>query len=221
MKKRSILACLFLLAFNSFATAQNNVVALSGAYLGFNAGSMGIDVRHLSNDTKQQMTSYEQHFGASGCRLYGGYLWDNDKFSNLKYGVELGGLIYENNTYKLNEQKWVYSGYASDLLGVVQYNILGSKFNVFGKLGVAFINQKVETSGYNNLSNSSSTTKLSPEISFGFGYNFTPHLGMNITFANAISSQSNEVSYGTTSLNKIDGVNPIQSLTLGITYYFG
>jgi outer membrane immunogenic protein len=115
-------------------------------------------------------------------RLSGGYLFQVSH--KLQVGPELGYMGYAQNTYKLqlvdtSYNFTTYNGHTIDLLAKAVY-YFNSRFAVFGKLGFAFVNQTTKILVDPRISKTRSATL--PKASIGFGYNFTPQIGISTSY---------------------------------------
>ncbi|UKA11928.1 outer membrane protein [Photobacterium damselae] len=181
-----------------------SAMAKAGPYIGVNIGSGGMDTPELEIN---QTSSYELRGLAGG--IDAGYLWQTQQ---LEYGVELGFDTYAKNKYRIGDSFYMdYKGYNLDLLGVAKYNF-SSQWNVFGKAGLAYVNQKLTVDGL-GLSGKNKN-EIKPKVSLGFGYDFTPELGMNAEFSHVFAADANSL--------KSDGtkVASVNMLTLGMQYRF-
>jgi hypothetical protein len=174
-------------------------------------------------------------------RIAGGYAVDmTSKFS---LGYDLGYANLSNNTFQdiemdndiSNMYTWTAKWRASylDLLVTTKYKFT-SHFSLLGDLGVAEIMQKVSwqlmqtqfprvRSGpiENQLGAASTmTSKLAPEIAFGFAYQIFTHLDLSFTyhyiFADNIGFSESELS-GITNSHK---VATISNTFLGVNFLF-
>ncbi|TLS80400.1 outer membrane protein [Photobacterium damselae] len=179
-----------------------NAMAKAGPYIGVNIGSGGMDTPELEGN---QTSSYELRGLAGG--IDAGYLWQTQQ---VEYGVELGFDTYAKNKYRIGDAFHMdYKGYNLDLLGVAKYNF-SSQWNVFGKAGLAYVNQKLTVDDFG----SKNKNEIKPKVSLGFGYDFTPELGMNAEFSHVFAADANSL--------KSDGtkVASVNMLTLGMQYRF-
>ncbi len=204
-------------------TASQNKTegAVAGPYFGINVGSGGMYVTYIPDSTKDTIAYYDTQKGGFTVYGYVGYLWSFSKMPSLKLGLEGGYNYIQDTTYILNEQKWVYSGYAINLFGVVHYNIAGSGFFLLGKAGVAFVSQNLEMTGYGD-SKSDLRQKFLPAVGAGLGYDFTKNFEANITVTHIQGTRADPVSYGNTSLSGgVNNVMPINAVTIGAAYHLG
>ncbi|WIH24962.1 outer membrane protein [Photobacterium damselae] len=179
-----------------------NAMAKAGPYIGVNIGSGGMDTPELEGN---QTSSYELRGLAGG--IDAGYLWQTQQ---VEYGVELGFDTYAKNKYRIGDAfRMDYKGYNLDLLGVAKYNF-SSQWNVFGKAGLAYVNQKLTVDDFG----SKNKNEIKPKVALGFGYDFTPELGMNAEYSHVFAADANSL--------KSDGtkVASVNMLTLGVQYRF-
>lgn len=128
--------------------------------------------------------------GATG-RASVGHLWGN---TNVNYGVEAGLAYFSHASSTISifgDNTLSYSGYTSDILGVLKYNF-DNGFNIFGKAGLAYLsqssNQTGSVMGTIVYQNATSGNKVGPEFAIGAGYQFTPNWEMNLTESTVLVS---------------------------------
>ncbi|HIF9218023.1 TPA: outer membrane protein [Photobacterium damselae] len=181
-----------------------NAMAKAGPYIGVNIGSGGMDTPDLEVN---QTSSYELRGLAGG--IDAGYLWQTQQ---VEYGVELGFDTYAKNKYRIGDFFHMdYKGYNLDLLGVAKYNF-SSQWNVFGKAGLAYVNQKLTVDGLGLIGKNKNEIK--PKVALGFGYDFTPELGMNAEYSHVFAGDANSLKSDGTKVASVD------MLTLGVQYRF-
>lgn len=185
------------------------VFANPGAYIQAQAGVNFVDPTTGRNVTATTASGFVGGVGI-------GYLLGNN---TLNYGAELNSLWYPSTTGDVNyfggrvaDNK--YNGYNISLLGVLKYTFCSNGFVVLGKAGVAFTHQEqtVTSVGFPDISGSSS--KISPELALGVGYQFNPNVEVDLTAdAVIVPSSSNNNLTGTTPDNN-------GNLLLGLIYHF-
>ncbi|HIF9197685.1 TPA: outer membrane protein [Photobacterium damselae] len=179
-----------------------SAMAKAGPYIGVNIGSGGMDTPELEIN---QTSSYELRGLAGG--IDAGYLWQTQQ---VEYGVELGFDTYAKNKYRIGDAFHMdYKGYNLDLLGVAKYNF-SSQWNVFGKAGLAYVNQKLTVDDFG----SKNKNEIKPKVALGFGYDFTSELGMNAEYSHVFAGDANSLKSDGTKVASVD------MLTLGVQYRF-
>ncbi|BDR35925.1 transporter [Photobacterium damselae subsp. damselae] len=183
-----------------------SAMAKAGPYIGVNIGSGGMDTPDLKVD---QTSSYELRGLAGGIDV--GYLWQTQQ---VEYGVELGFDTYAKNKYRIGDAFHMdYKGYNLDLLGVAKYNF-SSQWNVFGKAGLAYVNQKLTADGLGLGLIGKNKNEIKPKVALGFGYDFTAELGMNAEYSHVFAGDANSLKSDGTKVASVD------MLTLGVQYRF-
>ncbi len=96
-----------------------------------------------------------------------------------------------------------YSQYSLDLLGVAKYYVT-DEFNIFGKAGIAYVNQKVTQSFTNGNpgdpdllkrlpSISSSEAKFLPKVAVGVGYNITQNVELTAQYSHTFGDKIHQI----------------------------
>lgn len=201
---------------------QINVPASKGGlYLGVGIGAGALDapsdIVSAPMATALGITNQNQadNWGFAG-RLNAGYLVDVS--SKLLVGGEVGYTYLPKTKYTFDSpaatnNQLKYTDYAIDMLGVAKY-MLDRGFNVFGKLGAAYVNQEAKLN-WNGASDKDTTSKVLPEVAVGAGFDITPVLGVEATYAHIFGN-------GELSQISIDGANndvpSIDTVMVGISY---
>jgi opacity protein-like surface antigen len=108
-----------------------------------------------------------------------------------------------------------YSGAALDALANAKYYFVNG-FNVVGRLGVAYANQKVSiniTQGSTSTPQSQQNSKLMPETGIGFGYDFNNGLGLNFTYNYLIGAHIDPSP-------NLEKFAPVSTYLIGLSYTF-
>lgn len=181
--KKVILAAL------AFAPAL--ALATPGAYVQLQGGYNLTDANSSFNNS-----SFDGFAGGANI----GYLWGD---SSMNYGLEATGLWYPNSTTSNNGNNLKINGYNAGILAVLKYTDCTSGFDIFGKLGAVYVNQK-----FTNSTTTYSTTnnQVAPEADIGVGYQFNPNWELDLT--------GNYVWTNNTTANNN------ANLLLGLTYRF-
>ena len=132
-----------------------------------------------------------------GAELGYNYLPEN-KYTFGAAGVTAPKTDLVNGTIK-------YSQYSIDLLGVAKYYVT-DEFNIFGKAGIAYVNQKVTqsfTEGNSGLdvqdflktlpSISSSEAKFLPKVAVGVGYNITQNVELTAQYSHTFGDKIHQI----------------------------
>jgi len=142
-------------------------MAAPGAYVSAGAGL---------NITDSEVSYVNDFTGAVG-NVAVGYLWGDN---TLDYGLELGGTYYPDSTSQASGVKFKMDGYNVSLLGVLKY-ITCSGFDVFGKVGGAYVDQKLTATIPGIGSASVTGDTFAPEVALGVGYMFNQNVEMDLT----------------------------------------
>lgn len=190
-------------------------------YVGIGAGYGGMLTYRPQNlpvaaNNNTQYTAFTANNGVA-YRAEVGYLWAK---AHDQYGLEIGYMGYPKNTYDVDyvTPTLVYKGYTTDLLVVLKHNY-SSGLNIFGKIGAAYVTQRLINPQENNASAPDTSvngksifctnSKILPEVALGLGYNLSQHLGIdlsaNYVFAGS-SGQDLAVASNADSANKIASV---------------
>jgi OOP family OmpA-OmpF porin len=172
--------------------ASTASAAISGVYVG---GQLGWGVTNIFHgvNTQGQKT---QDTGLAG-RLFGGYEF------NQNIGAELGYMRFSNATVK--HESGDIQTYAVDIAAKGMMP-LQNGFGVYGKLGVAYLNENFGISNGNSRV-SFSEGKVYPELGVGVSYDFSQQLSTDLSYTR-IQKTSNG------NLNSTDFVG------LGLSYHF-
>jgi len=246
MKKMLALSAVAVsLGASSIALADNNMPlggnpqsVKGGIYVGGSLGYGGMDTpkKNMPLSDIAQSGSYKLRHGVA-YRIDGGYLFP--VASHFLLGAELGYTGYPKNQYKLGLGHKIYShltyaGSMFDALLVAKYYI-GTHFNMFGKAGAAYVSQKTSWDLYNNNKGEASSNsfvkkshKILPEVAVGLGYDFTPSLGVDVTYSHVFGKKPNftntaDIHTGpdTTGLqNDLSQVASVNTVLVGLTYKF-
>ncbi|ALA25985.1 hypothetical protein AVI51_07815 [Piscirickettsia salmonis] len=157
----------------------------------------------------------DHHYGGLSGRLSAGYLFGGRQ---LRYGAELGLASYASSCYQSANTSLTYQGASADLLGVLSYQ-LGARWNVFGKLGLAYIDQQTEGNLFPNQLDSSNA--LQPKVALGLGYSLTAAIGVNLSYSHTFGDQPEGLAKNAeptpVMLNKVASTD---LLSFGLSYRF-
>ncbi len=183
------------MALTSFAQTPGATLSKTnsqaGAYIGAGLGSGGPTTNYSDDIEYTIIDAFENMING---RIYGGYLWQTD---NTLYGVEAGYYGTNSDTENTSASSfgpastWKYSSSTADLLGVIKYQF-NSRFNIFGKAGVAYLTNTTKKNG----TQTDNFKSYVPELSIGAGYNFTKHFSTNIAYTEIFSQQTRRLSDG-------------------------
>lgn len=202
----------------------------AGAYVGVGLGVGGMNTPKLDAAEKSIATSHSESIrrGVAG-RAYAGYFW---QAANFLFGPEIGASTYPKNKYRLSRTSigsgsWTYSGYNIDLLGIAKY-AFDSGFNIFGKAGLAYAEQKVELKATLNSGASADTTETEndvlPEVAAGLGFDWTDQFSTNITYSHIFGNKPSQIENSNIlpgTKNDLDSVASIDMVLLNAEYHFG
>ncbi len=159
-------------------------------------------------------------YGPTGTawRASGGHLWGDNNFN---YGIEAGLGYFPHATMEEDiffiKDTLDYSGYSADLLGVLKYTF-NSGFDLFGKAGLAYLNQKsTAKSSLNSYGmdiyarHSMDGSKIGPELAIGLGYQFTPAWEASLTESTVFISNK---------ISQNNAVATTNTLLFGLSYHF-
>lgn len=215
----------------ALATPGSNTGTIPGAYIGVGAGIGGMDTPKLSAAQKALGgNNYSEELRGFAARVYGGYLWAMPQVQNLQLGAELGYNYYPKNKYSLGPNKvnkWDYSGYNIDLLGVAKYNFGTSGFNALVKAGPTYVRQKFSgrfgtAAAYPGTVISKSKGQVKAEVAAGVGYDINQNVDINLIYAHVFGSKPTEnFTAGATQKNVAEKVASVNTLLLNIAYHFG
>lgn len=148
---------------------------------------------------------------AGGARI--GYLF---RSGILQFGPEIGFNAYADNTYKSGTFKATYAGYNLDLMATLKAN-LSDHWHIFGKAGAAYAHQKLTSTAQGTDKNG----KIYPKVALGFGYNFNPHLAVNVSTSYIFGDRPIALNGGTQNSSQVNKVAPVATILAGVTYTFG
>lgn len=159
--------------------AAMSTTALANPYLSLQAGIAGIgEYDHVFGNFSHTDDFNDQR--TTG-RIAAGYLAMLDN-SNFSIGVESGlngSLPFKSdNYYDVKLKRWSF-----DILGVVDFYAT-EKFDIFGKLGAAYVTNKVSSSYFYD---SYTHRETVPKMGLGIGYDVTPCINMNLTLMHEFS----------------------------------
>jgi OmpA-OmpF porin, OOP family len=205
-KKRVITATISLIAGFFIATSANATV--DGVYLGGQIGWGSINDSGFNDAYDNQSTNS----GVAG-RVFGGYQF------NQYTGLELGFTKFSNmNTsgiYTFSGYNFSTSGtiktYATDV--VAKLNLpLSNGFNIFGKLGVAYLNEQWSISSSNasigSVNASGTEDGFLPTFGLGLGYDVNQNISADVSWMRIQQ-------VGSVNLDSTDTV------MVGLSYHFG
>lgn len=155
---------LILLLVSNLALASNH-----SYYLSAQAGLGGMQTPKLANADTFVL-------GTFAWRYSGGYLY---KVDVMQYGFEIGHDGFQSNSYGKSPIVTRFRGYSDDLLAVIRYDFQPT-WNIFTEFGPARFCMTTESTA--TTPNVQHTTKILPELAFGFGYGLTEALSLNISF---------------------------------------
>jgi len=254
MKKIIPLAAAVSLGISSAALADtpptNNYshYKAGGAYLdaGVGFGGMNTPQKFLSFEHQEQVRITEQTRklrNGVAYRVGFGYLFPVT--SHLLLGAEIGYTGYPENNYNQDgyfsgttqiHTRINYTGHLFDLLGVAKY-YFGNHFNIFAKAGIADVYQKTLVRFYDidaahtvtdRMLFTKKINKILPEVAAGVGYDFTPSVGVNVTYSHVFGkkpnfdpfngrSEAKATSYYMGTLTKVASINTVMA---GLTFKF-
>lgn len=239
------------------------LASLGGPYISLQGGWGGIitnkdDIKFNIDDKFKYGASDEYNknmhashdIGGMAGRIALGYLAPTTA-PEFVYGAELGYGIYTANKYSYSWHRegkdldtdinanFKYKAYSVDLLAVLQYNF-ATDWHLTGKLGAAYVDQKLVGNIYGYLDGSKNDTKiikidesnhkLRPEIALGVGYNFTTNFSAGIAANYIFGSKPSTPIIGQKGYDgssfKINNLSdakkgaPISTITLDLTYRF-
>lgn len=227
-KKLALVTCLAALGIGTNANA-----AMSGLYVGGQLGGGNVHERGVSssqladaiNDAGLSVASSggsSKETGVAG-RLFAGYQFNDNfaaelgysKFSNAKSNAYATGVDSVSSLAESVSIGTTTKSYAVDLVGKAILP-LQNCFNVYGKLGVAYLNERVDLNvsdvengvTLSNESFSASEHKVLPTFGVGAGYEINQNLAADLSW-NHIQK------VGNTDLTNKD------MIALGLTYRFG
>ncbi|OAJ35725.1 outer membrane protein [Piscirickettsia salmonis] len=151
--------------------------------------------------SQSQLSSTKADESNFGGRVAVGYMYDIDPMWGI--GGEIGYGMYGETDYGIGDMK----SSAWDVSAVGTWHI-APQFNVFAKAGMA----------YNDLAVSVGTghvdeTKWQPLLGIGAGYNFNPHLQVNLTYTHVFGDSFDT---GSVTLDPPE----LNSVLLGLRYTF-
>jgi outer membrane immunogenic protein len=222
----------------------------NGFYVGIQAGAAKTE---LPSATKEELKAAEEEgitilnpkrFKLGG-RVFGGYLIRGN--NHLSYGLELGAMAFQEEnlsvtkttteisddvppveTITTTEAKLGYRNYLFDALAVGKYH-LNAQWNVFGKAGIAYVNQKATLSGSETVNDvktdlkpvKSNLRKFKPEVQAGIGYDVNKNLGINLTYIHVFGQKlENSINHNGEDVDINTNTFPVNALMLGVEYHF-
>lgn len=195
------------------STLMSNVaLAKAGPYIGVNVGAGRMDTVSIGHENAKYKLKEELGGLAAGLDI--GYLWEQEK---LEYGAEFGFDTYAENSYKLDDQNSKYKGYNFDLLSVVKYKF-NPQWSLFGKAGIAYVNQKTTGDTKKNLNDNNKEIK--PKAAFGVGYNITENLEINAEYSHVFASTPNKLTDRNVTKDNYNEIASVDMLTIGTKYSF-
>ena len=210
--------------------ASSSVGTLPGFYVGVGAGFGGIITSKL-NDADKNLGGGNDSYDIRGFAARGflGYLWAMPRVQNLQLGAELGYNYYGKNKYTLGpvstRDAWNYSGWNADLLAVGKYNLADTGFSVIGKVGAAYVNQKlsVTQTGYGVLNPAWAKTnnKIKPEGVIGLGYDINQHIDATVLYYYVFGNTPGHVSDAGVSQSSLNKVASVDAILFNLAYHFG
>ncbi len=224
MKLKLSLLSLLLLIISIPAWADYTFMSENQFYVGIAAGYGGMLTYRPQNlpvaaNNNTQYTAFTANNGVA-YRAEMGYLWAK---AHDQYGLEIGYMGYPKNTYDINyvTPTLVYKGYTTDLLVVLKHNY-NSGLNIFGKIGAAYVDQRLINPQANNASAPDTSVngksifrrnaKILPEVALGLGYNLTQHIGIDLS-ANYVFAGSSGQDLATA--NQAEDANKVASVAAG------
>ena len=217
LKKVTILSLLFiglsLITINSFAKVK------AGPYFGVQVGTGGADT--LDGDKFDGIK--RSNYGFAG-RFYGGYVLSGAKEDDFQYGVELGYSLYQKRNYTYTREsgeksEFAYKGDYIDLLGFFRYEAL-AKWNIIGKVGFAYINQKTEARGRDfNKGLEKNSNELLPKAALGLAYDISDKCSIDLMLDYVFSKRPEALSIRSKDEKAINKVASINTVMLGVSYH--
>lgn len=182
----------------STSIATSAVAAQPGFYAGVQAGYGNL---HLGKgaDNKDK--------GLAG-RVSAGYMFNNNFGAELGWSkfrtIESNGYVYQSGI------KSAKLAFKTDVVDVVAKGVVpvADNFNVYGKLGGAYVMQRADVTVKNGHDYDASEKKLLPTASVGVSYDFSPNVTADV---------------GYTRIQKVGNseINSIDFVGAGLTYNFG
>jgi hypothetical protein len=177
----------------------------SSFYLSIQGGLGSMQTPKLDNPDNYDIQNFAWRY--AGCYLYA--------IDKMEYGVELGYNGYEDNTYGKTPIVTEFHTYSTDLLTVIRYNFY-QRWRIFTEIGAAQAHLRTESTTTNP--QVQQLRKILPELAFGFGYGFTKHIALDISFNYELGRKPtvNPETYEVTN-NQIPTTS---SILAGLTYTF-
>lgn len=252
MKKILALGALVSLGMSSAALADGALADNSaqgvqgGAYIGGGLGIGGMNTPKsylpLGKGVANLKQSRKLRSGVT-YRVDAGYLFPVT--SHLLLGAEVGYTGYPQNKYNQDGDFWLktkvhtrlnYSGHMFDVLGVAKY-YFGNHFNVFAKAGAADVYQKTSFNMYetgdkqqvvDSIAFTKKVNKILPEAAVGVGYDFTPAIGVNVTYSHVFGTKpkfvlpnsGNKAAFTKQIIGTAGKVASINTVMAGLTFKF-
>ncbi|MDF2529492.1 MAG: hypothetical protein K0Q57_372 [Gammaproteobacteria bacterium] len=209
-------------------SAQADVTAQNGYYIGINAGqgTMMAPAMSLTNNWIANFNNYDTTTSAYGA--YVGYHWAVSQ--NAMWGAEVGysqngSATYAGTGLTGDTGSLTYNSSSVNFLGTFTY--VGSYgINGYGKLGVAYVTQNADVAGpvyINGTQQSSSNTSSSqaePMIVLGIGYMPNQHFNIFLEgdFINGDMRPSDWLFVNTNQYNS--NIYATASARIGVNYMF-
>lgn len=178
---------------NSFAASTNH----PGLYLGLQGGYGLSDegdgyYKHLETFANHAIgnKSFDRIYGGAAGRIFSGYNF------NKYFSVEFGGSLLPKNKYIYNNSSLPQylsiktETYTVDLVGKFILP-LNSKWNVYAKLGGAYVHFKLNGIAQNIPGNNSNTLvyeSLCPAYGLGLTYNVNKNIGIDLAWLGTYSN---------------------------------
>lgn len=229
---RSLLAAITLssitaLSFAAAAPSLSSTDARNSMHIGLDLGYAGIQSPATEVYTQNAITNGSASYKI-GHLAYGANLgYDFALAPSWLLGPELGYYNFGYSQYKgtqggvFNDNTKIRSS-AADALARLTW-MSQSGFNVFGKVGAAYVFQKADSVvGFSNTaaSNSRSTHTVAPEGDLGMGYQFANGLNLSVDYQHIFGhSESND--HFITSSYRAHNVYSTNALLGEVSYRFG
>lgn len=235
----SIVAALFCLSVQSNEIFAESTMPKDHFYIGGDIGMGGMDNGDV-NLNKSYGDYVKSSKGGTNYHAFFGYAFQqNERFS---IGPELGYLSLAENTYEFGSrhvysynrytevsgfnEKFAFTGNVIEMLMNATYKP-SNKFYLIGKVGFGLVNQTLswnysDTTG-EYLANSSTQSKLLPEIVLGLGWEVQKNLLINLSMTQLFAESAKDIHNNITNNYNLDQMNtiaPIGIVSLGIQYNF-
>ncbi len=202
----------------------------TGAYIGLQAGIGKMDIKDIPSELKPMAQGHSEDIGGYAGRLFGGYLWES---SAWRYGVEIGGMTYSDNEYKLKKFledgdldniNLEYKGYLIDVLAVLKY-CFNAHWDIVGKVGAAYVSQEFSAK-FEDLMDPKDSGKfnktesaIDPEAQLSMEYLLNRNWNFDLTALQVFGDQPDSF-LSDTDENIYKKVASVSAIMLSATYHF-